>query len=148
MKKLDSKLKDTRRDFLYKLSTEMSVTTQELFQKLDKFLEWLRIGNYRELFLKKGTRKIRWRSKSNQPLGTHIVRKLYATSLCCCGFQGGKLYLSISGSGNVVHCGAKHCRVGSGPSITLENAAINILSRVGIPRQKTERSVSIRLLPK
>ena len=31
MKKLDSKLKDTRRDFLYKLSTEMSVTTQELF---------------------------------------------------------------------------------------------------------------------
>ena len=59
MKKLDSKLKDTRRDFLYKLSTEMSVTTQELFQKLDKFLEWLRIGNYRELFLKNGWRKSR-----------------------------------------------------------------------------------------
>ena len=31
MKKLDTKLKDTRRDFLHKLSTEMSVKTKQLF---------------------------------------------------------------------------------------------------------------------
>ncbi|MDE5080019.1 MAG: hypothetical protein O4805_06460 [Trichodesmium sp. St16_bin2-tuft] len=30
-------------------------------------------------------------------------------------------------SGNVVHCGAEHGRVGSGCSIALENAARNIL---------------------
>ena len=30
-------------------------------------------------------------------------------------------------SGNVVHCGAEHGRVGSGRSVALENAARNIL---------------------
>ena len=51
MKKLDGKLKYTRKDFLHKLSTKMSVKTKQLFERLDKFLEWLRIGNCRELFL-------------------------------------------------------------------------------------------------
>ena len=31
MKELDGKLKDTRRDFLHKLSTEMSAKTKQLF---------------------------------------------------------------------------------------------------------------------
>ena len=74
--KFNGKLKDTRRDFIHKLSTEMSVKTKQLFERLDKFLEWLRIGNYREVFseerrqkipdiFSKKSRKIRWCSKSN-----------------------------------------------------------------------------------
>ena len=39
MKKLDGKLKYTRKDFLHKLSTEISVKTKQLFYKYDKFLE-------------------------------------------------------------------------------------------------------------
>ena len=42
-----------------KLSTEMSVKTKQLFQKYEKFLEWLKIGNYRELFRKHRRRKFR-----------------------------------------------------------------------------------------
>ncbi|MDE5084337.1 MAG: hypothetical protein O4805_19470 [Trichodesmium sp. St16_bin2-tuft] len=39
-------------------------------------------------------------------------------------------------SGNVLHSGAKHGRVGSGPSIALENAARNIFSRGWAYRDK------------
>ncbi|MDE5088299.1 MAG: transposase [Trichodesmium sp. St16_bin2-tuft] len=39
MTKFHGKLKDTRRDFLHKLSTEISVKTKQLFYKYDKFLE-------------------------------------------------------------------------------------------------------------
>ena len=58
MKKLDGKLKYTRKDFLYKLSTEMSVKNRQLFQRLDKFLGWLRIENYREVFSEEQHQKI------------------------------------------------------------------------------------------
>jgi hypothetical protein len=47
--KFHAKLKDTRNYFLHKLSTEMSVKTKQLFYRYEKFLEWLRIGNYGEL---------------------------------------------------------------------------------------------------
>jgi hypothetical protein len=39
MTKFHGKLKDTRRDFLHKLSTEISVKTKQLFYKYDKFQE-------------------------------------------------------------------------------------------------------------
>ena len=47
--KFHAKLKDTRNYFLHKLSTEMSVKTKQLFYRYEKFLEWLRRGNYGEL---------------------------------------------------------------------------------------------------
>ena len=37
----------------------MSVKTKQLFERLDKFLEWLRIGNYREVFSEERRQKIR-----------------------------------------------------------------------------------------
>ena len=87
------------------------------------FLEWLKIGNYLELFLKHGWRTFRtFLEAKAEKYGRDfkVISRWEPTSQICssCGFKGGKLDLSIR-EWECLNCGTKHDRD--------ENAAINIL---------------------
>ncbi len=87
------------------------------------FQEWLRIGNYLELFLKHGWRTFRkFLDGIAEKYGRdfRLISRWEPTSqtCCCCGFKGGKLDLSIR-EWECLNCRSKHDRD--------ENAARNIL---------------------
>ena len=78
----------------------MSVKTKQLFQRYEKFLGLLRIGNYRELFwIQDGENSEHFKNGFVEKYGRDfiVISGWEPTSqICsCCGFKGGKLDLSI-----------------------------------------------------
>ncbi|NES87853.1 MULTISPECIES: RNA-guided endonuclease InsQ/TnpB family protein [Okeania] len=121
--KFHAKLKDTRTDFLHKLSTEIIRDNQTVI------LEDLNVsGMVKNRKLSRAISDLGWRQfrtflegkALKYGRGFRVIDRWLATSqICsCCGFKGGKLDLSIR-EWECLNCGAKHDRD--------ENAAINIL---------------------
>ncbi len=121
--KFHAKLKDTRTDFLHKLSTEIIRENQTIV------LEDLNVsGMIKNRKLSRAISDLGWRQFRTFLEGKalkygrdfRVIDRWIATSqICsCCGFKGGKLDLSIR-EWECFNCGEKHDRD--------ENAAINIL---------------------
>ena len=121
--KFHAKLKDTRTDFLHKLSTEIIRENQTIV------LEDLNVsGMVKNRKLSRAISDLGWRQFRTFLEGKAekygrdfriIDRWESTTSKCsCCGFKGGKLDLQVR-EWECLNCGAKHDRD--------ENAAINIL---------------------
>ena len=121
--KFHSQLKDTRTDFLHKLSTEIIRENQTIV------LEDLNVsGMIKNRKLSRAISDLGWRQfrtlleakaeKYGRDL--RIISRWEPTSqtCCCCGLKGGKLDLSVR-EWECLNCGAKHDRD--------QNAAINIL---------------------
>ncbi|NEQ71772.1 MAG: IS200/IS605 family element transposase accessory protein TnpB [Okeania sp. SIO2C9] len=121
--KLHAKLKDTRTDFLHKLSTEIIRENQTVV------LEDLNVsGMIRNRKLSRAISDLGWRTFRTFLEGKaekygrdfRVISRWEATSQTCssCGFKGGKLDLQVR-EWECLNCGAKHDRD--------HNAAINIL---------------------
>ena len=121
--KFHAKLKDTRTDFLHKLSTEIIRENQTII------LEDLNVsGMVRNRKLSRAISDLGWRQFRTLLEGYsekygrdfRVISRWEPTSQICssCGFKGGKLDLSIR-EWECINCGTKHDRD--------ENAAINIL---------------------
>ena len=121
--KFHAKLKDTRTDFLHKLSTEIIRENQTVV------LEDLNVsGMMKNRKLSRAISDLGWRQFRTFLEGKaekygrdfRVISRWEPTSQICsnCGFKGGKLDLSVR-EWECLNCGAKHDRD--------ENAAINIL---------------------
>ncbi|MGD1713901.1 RNA-guided endonuclease InsQ/TnpB family protein [Dapis sp. BLCC M172] len=121
--KFHGKLKDTRTNFLHKLSTEIIRESQTII------LEDLNVsGMVKNRKLSRAISDLGWRQFRTFLEGKaekygrefRVISRWEATSQTCssCGFKGGKLDLSVR-EWECLNCGAKHDRD--------ENAAINIL---------------------
>ncbi|NEQ71626.1 MAG: IS200/IS605 family element transposase accessory protein TnpB [Okeania sp. SIO2C9] len=121
--KFHSKLKDTRTDFLHKLSTEIIRENQTVV------LEDLNVsGIVKNRKLSRAISDLGWRTFRTFIEGKaekygrefRVISRWEPTSQTCssCGFKGGKLDLQVR-EWECLNCGAKHDRD--------ENAAINIL---------------------
>ncbi|NEN92577.1 MAG: IS200/IS605 family element transposase accessory protein TnpB, partial [Okeania sp. SIO3H1] len=121
--KFHAKLKDTRTDFLHKLSTEIICENQTIV------LEDLNVsGMVKNRKLSRAISDLGWRQFRTFLEGKaekygrdfRIISRWEPTSQVCsdCGFKGGKLDLQVR-EWECLNCGAKHDRD--------ENAAINIL---------------------
>ena len=121
--KFHAKLKDTRTDFLHKLSTKIICENQTVV------LEDLNVsGMIKNRKLSRAISDLGWRQFRTLLEGKaekygrdfRVISRWDATSqtCSCCGFKGGKLDLSVR-EWECLNCGAKHDRD--------ENAAINIL---------------------
>ncbi|NEQ77146.1 MAG: IS200/IS605 family element transposase accessory protein TnpB [Okeania sp. SIO2C9] len=121
--KFHAKLKDTRTDFLHKLSTEIIRENQTII------LEDLNVsGMIKNRKLSKAISDLGWRQFRTFLEGKaekygrdfRVINRWEPTSQICsnCGFKGGKLDLQVR-EWECLNCGAKHDRD--------ENAAINIL---------------------
>ncbi|NEP91272.1 MAG: IS200/IS605 family element transposase accessory protein TnpB, partial [Okeania sp. SIO2C2] len=121
--KFHGKLKDTRTDFLHKLSTKIIRENQTVV------LEDLNVsGMVKNRKLSRAISDLGWRTFRTflegkaQKYGRdfRVISRWEATSqtCSCCGFKGGKLDLQVR-EWECLNCGAKHDRD--------ENAAINIL---------------------
>ncbi|WP_202224806.1 RNA-guided endonuclease TnpB family protein [Okeania sp. KiyG1] len=121
--KFHAKLKDTRTDFLHKLSTKIICENQTIV------LEDLNVsGMVKNRKLSRAISDLGWRQFRTLLEGKaekygrdfRVISRWEATSqtCSCCGFKGGKLELSVR-EWECLNCGAKHDRD--------ENAAINIL---------------------
>ncbi|NEQ77739.1 MAG: IS200/IS605 family element transposase accessory protein TnpB [Okeania sp. SIO2C9] len=121
--KFNAKLKDTRIDFLHKLSTEIISENQVIV------LEDLNVsGMVKNRKLSRAISDLGWRQfrtlleGKSEKYGRdfRVISRWEPTSqVCsCCGFKGGKLDLQVR-EWECFNCGAKHDRD--------ENAAINIL---------------------
>ncbi|MGD1806087.1 RNA-guided endonuclease InsQ/TnpB family protein [Dapis sp. BLCC M126] len=121
--KFHAKLKDTRTDFLHKLSTKIIRENQTVV------LEDLNVsGMVKNRKLSRAISDLGWRTFRTFLEGKaekygrdfRVISRWEPTSQVCsnCGFKGGKLDLSIR-EWECLNCGAKHDRD--------ENAAINIL---------------------
>ena len=121
--KFHGKLKDTRTDFLHKLSTEIINENQVIV------LEDLNVsGMVRNRKLSRAISDLGWRQFRTLLEGKaekysrdfRVISRWEPTSQVCsnCGFKGGKLDLQVR-EWECLNCGAKHDRD--------ENAAINIL---------------------
>ena len=121
--KFHGKLKDTRTDFLHKLSTEIIRENKTIV------LEDLNVsGMVKNRKLSRAISDLGWRQFRTLLEGKaekygrdlRVISRWEPTSQICssCGFKGGKLDLSIR-EWECLNCGAKHDRD--------ENAAINIL---------------------
>ncbi|GGA10026.1 hypothetical protein CYANOKiyG1_23010 [Okeania sp. KiyG1] len=121
--KFHGKLKDTRTDFLHKLSTEIINENQVIV------LEDLNVsGMVRNRKLSRAISDLGWRQFRTLLQGKaekysrdfRVISRWEPTSQVCsnCGFKGGKLDLHVR-EWECLNCGAKHDRD--------ENAAINIL---------------------
>ena len=121
--KFHAKLKDTRTDFLHKLSTEIINENQVIV------LEDLNVsGMVKNPKLSRAISDLGWRQFRTflegkaEKYGREfrvIGRWEPTTQVCsCCGFRGGKLDLSVR-QWECLNCGTQHDRD--------ENAAINIL---------------------
>ncbi len=121
--KFHAKLKDTRADFLHKLSTKIIRENQTIV------LEDLNVsGMVKNRKLSRAISDLGWRKFRTLLEGKakkygrdfRVISRWEATSQTCsiCGFKGGKLDLSLR-EWECLNCGTKHDRD--------ENAAINIL---------------------
>ncbi|NEP04466.1 MULTISPECIES: RNA-guided endonuclease TnpB family protein [unclassified Okeania] len=121
--KFHAKLKDTRTDFLHKLSTEIIRENQTIV------LEDLNVsGMVKNRKLSRAISDLGWRTFRTFLEGKaekygrdfRVISRWEPTSQICsnCGFKGGKLDLQVR-EWECLNCGAKHDRD--------ENAAINIL---------------------
>ncbi len=126
--KLTAQMKDTRKDFLHKLSTRIIIENPVIV------LEDLNVsGMIKNRKLSKAISDLGWRQfrtlleRKAEKYGREfrvISRWEPTTQKCsCCGFQGGKLDLSIR-EWTCLNCGAVHDRDG--------NAAVNILIAGGL----------------
>ncbi len=133
--KFQAKLKDTRTDFLHKLSTEIIRENQTIV------LEDLNVsGMVKNRKLSRAISDLGWRQFRTLLEGKaekygcdfRVISRWEATSQTCssCGFKGGKLDLSVR-EWECLNCGAKHDRD--------ENAAINILVAGGHSETKNGR---------
>ncbi|NEP79767.1 MAG: IS200/IS605 family element transposase accessory protein TnpB [Okeania sp. SIO3B3] len=128
--KFQAKLKDTRTDFLHKLSTKIirenqTVVLEDLFAKHS---EGNVSGMVKNRKLSRAISDLGWRTFRTFLEGKaekygrdfRVISRWEPTSrVCsCCGFKGGKLDLQVR-DWECLNCGAKHDRD--------ENAAINIL---------------------
>ena len=133
--KFHAKLKDTRTDFLHKLSTKIIRENQTIV------LEDLNVsGMVKNRKLSRAISDLGWR-KFRTFLDTkaekygrdlRVISRWEPTSQTCssCGFKGGKLDLKVR-EWECLNCGAKHDRD--------ENAAINILVAGGQSETKNGR---------
>ncbi len=114
--KFHAKLKDTRIDFLHKLSTEIIRENQTIV------LEDLNVsGMVKNRKLSRAISDLGWRQFRTLLEGKaekygrdfRVISKWEATSQICsnCGFKGGKLDLSVR-EWECLNCGAKHDRFG------------------------------------
>ena len=133
--KFHAKLKDTRTDFLHKLSTEIINENQVIV------LEDLNVsGMLKNRKLSRAISDLGWRQFRTFLEGKaekygrdfRVISRWEPTSqVCsCCGFKGGKLDLQVR-EWECLNCGAKHDRD--------ENAAINILVAGGQSETKNGR---------
>ncbi|GGA34608.1 transposase [Okeania sp. KiyG1] len=133
--KFYAKLKDTRADFLHKLSTEIIRENQTIV------LEDLNVsGMVKNRKLSRAISDLGWRQFRTLLEGKaekygrdfRVISRWEATSQTCstCGFKGGKLDLSVR-EWECLNCGTKHDRD--------ENAAINILVAGGQSETKNGR---------
>ncbi|MDY7007883.1 MAG: RNA-guided endonuclease TnpB family protein [Cyanobacteriota bacterium] len=130
-----AKLKDTRTDFLHKLSTEIICENQTII------LEDLNVsGMVKNRKLSRAISDLGWRKFRTLLEGKaekygrdlRVISRWEPTSqqCSCCGFRGGKLDLQVR-EWECLNCGAKHDRD--------ENAAINILVAGGQSETKNGR---------
>ncbi|GGA36532.1 RNA-guided endonuclease TnpB family protein [Okeania sp. KiyG1] len=133
--KFHAKLKDTRTDFLHKLSTEIIRENQTIV------LEDLNVsGMVKNRKLSRAISDLGWRQFRTLLDGIaekygrdfRVINRWEPTSQICsnCGFKGGKLDLQVR-EWECLNCGAKHDRD--------ENAAINILVAGGQSETKNGR---------
>ncbi|GGA43317.1 RNA-guided endonuclease TnpB family protein [Okeania sp. KiyG1] len=133
--KFHAKLKDTRTDFLHKLSTEIIRENQTIV------LEDLNVsGMVKNRKLSRAISDLGWRQFRTFLEGKaekygrdfRVISRWEPTSQTCssCGFKGGKLDLSVR-VWECLNCGAKHDRD--------QNAAINILVAGGQLETKNGR---------
>ncbi|NEQ71904.1 MAG: IS200/IS605 family element transposase accessory protein TnpB [Okeania sp. SIO2C9] len=133
--KFHAKLKDTRADFLHKLSTEIIRENQTVV------LEDLNVsGMVKNRKLSRAISDLGWRQFRTFLEGKaekygrdfRVISRWEPTSQICsnCGFKGGKLDLKVR-EWECLNCGAKHDRD--------ENAAINILVAGGQSETKNGR---------
>ncbi|MDJ0520046.1 MAG: RNA-guided endonuclease TnpB family protein [Trichodesmium sp. MO_231.B1] len=133
--KFHAKLKDTRRDFMHKLSTKIIRENQTIV------LEDLNVsGMVKNRKLSRSISDLGWRQFRTFLEGKaekygrdfRVISRWEPTSQICsnCGFKGGKLDLSVR-EWECLNCGAKHDRD--------ENAAINILVAGGQSETKNGR---------
>ncbi|RQH17458.1 RNA-guided endonuclease InsQ/TnpB family protein [Okeania hirsuta] len=133
--KFHAKLKDTRADFLHKLSTKIIRENQTVV------LEDLNVsGMVKNRKLSRAISDLGWRQFRTLLEGKaekygrdfRVISKWEPTSqkCSCCGFKGGKLDLSVR-EWECLNCGTKHDRD--------ENAAINILVAGGQSETKNGR---------
>ncbi|NES69505.1 MAG: IS200/IS605 family element transposase accessory protein TnpB, partial [Okeania sp. SIO2D1] len=133
--KFHAKLKDTRTDFLHKLSTKIIRENQTVV------LEDLNVsGMIKNRKLSRAISDLGWRQFRTLLEGKaekygrdfRVISRWEPTSqtCSCCGFKGGKLDLSVR-EWECLNCGAKHDRD--------ENAAINILVAGGQSETKNGR---------
>ncbi|NEP82601.1 MAG: IS200/IS605 family element transposase accessory protein TnpB, partial [Okeania sp. SIO3B3] len=133
--KFHAKLKDTRTDFLHKLSTKIIRENQIVV------LEDLNVsGMVKNRKLSRAISDLGWRQFRTLLEGKaekygrdfRVISKWEPTSqkCSCCGFKGGKLDLSVR-EWECLNCGTKHDRD--------ENAAINILVAGGQSETKNGR---------
>ncbi|GGA52498.1 RNA-guided endonuclease TnpB family protein [Okeania sp. KiyG1] len=133
--KFHGKLKDTRTDFLHKLSTEIIRENQTIV------LEDLNVsGMIKNRKLSRAISDLGWRQFRKFLEGKaekygrdfRVISRWEPTSQICsnCGFKGGKLDLQVR-EWECLNCGAKHDRD--------ENAAINILVAGGQSETKNGR---------
>ncbi|MGD1805652.1 RNA-guided endonuclease InsQ/TnpB family protein [Dapis sp. BLCC M126] len=128
--KFHAKLKDTRTDFLHKLSTEIICENQTIILEdlFAKHSEGNVSGMVKNRKLSRAISDLGWRQFRTLLEGKaekygrdfRVISRWEPTSQICssCGFKGGKLDLSIR-EWECLNCGTKHDRD--------ENAAINIL---------------------
>ncbi|WP_287290041.1 RNA-guided endonuclease TnpB family protein, partial [Okeania sp. SIO2B9] len=133
--KFHAKLKDTRTDFLHKLSTKIISENQTIV------LEDLNVsGMVKNRKLSRAISDLGWRTFRTFLEGKaekygrdfQVISRWEPTSQTCssCGFKGGKLDLQVR-EWECLNCGAKHDRD--------ENAAINILVAGGHSETKNGR---------
>ncbi|NEP84990.1 MAG: IS200/IS605 family element transposase accessory protein TnpB, partial [Okeania sp. SIO3B3] len=133
--KFHAKLKDTRTDFLHKLSTEIIRENQTIV------LEDLNVsGMVKNRKLSRAISDLGWRQFRTFLEGKaekhgrdfRVISRWEPTSQICsnCGFKGGKLDLQVR-EWECLNCGSKHDRD--------ENAAINILVAGGHSETKNGR---------
>ncbi|NER51718.1 MAG: IS200/IS605 family element transposase accessory protein TnpB [Symploca sp. SIO1A3] len=147
--KLQAKLKDTRTDFLHKLSTQIIRENQTIV------LEDLNVaGMVKNRKLSRAINDLGWRQFRTYLEGKaqkygrefRVISRWEPTSqtCSCCGFRGGKLDLSIR-EWTCLNCGTKHDRdINAAKNIKVAGGHSETLNGCGDKRQTSAKGAAVK----